>query len=151
MDSCFPTAQSQTKFMAETNAIFCQKFLLRGAHLSLPNFLLFLFQKSRGDASNVVLGTKQQGPKILHELPCILSIQEACQVDLHHLAIRVLQHTHEWGREREKSIQPLTEDMISRRVRIHYSLLNYPYDFVGNIIKTHKIQTIIFFKVTSVQ
>lgn len=134
--------------MAETNAIFCQKFLLRVTHLSLPNFLLLLFQKSRGDASNVVLGTKQQGPKILHELPCILSIQEACQVDLHHLAIRVLQHTHEWGRE--KSIQPLTEDMISRGVRIHYSLLNYPYDFVGNIIKTCKIQTIIFFKVTSV-
>lgn len=60
------------------------------AHLSLSNLLFFLLQKSRGDASNVLLGTEQQGPKILHELPSILAIQESCQVDLHHLAIWVL-------------------------------------------------------------
>lgn len=94
------------------------------SYLSLPDFLLLLFQESRGDASNVVLGTEQQGPQILHELARILSIQEACQVDLHHLTIGVLQHTHEWGGER--TIQPSMVIMTVREVRKLYALLNYP-------------------------
>lgn len=69
---------------------FCQSYSEGDAHLSLSNFLFLLFKKSRGDASNVLLGTQQQGPQILHELSGILPIQEACQVDLHHLAIWVL-------------------------------------------------------------
>lgn len=96
----------------------------RHSYLSLPDFLLLLFQESRGDTSNVVLGTEQQGPQILHELASILSIQEACQVDLHHLTIGVLQHTHEWGRER--AIQPSMVIVTLSEVRKLYALLNYP-------------------------
>lgn len=66
-------------------------------HLSLSDFLFLLFQKSRGNTSYVLLGTQQQGPQVSHELTSILPIQEPCQVDLHHLTIRVLQQTHEWG------------------------------------------------------
>lgn len=118
-------------------------------HLSLSNFLLLLFQEGRGDTSNVVLGTEQQGPQIPHELTRILSIQEACQVDLHHLTIGVLQHTHEWGGER--SIQPLMVIMTLWEVRKLYSLLNYPCNFVGNIIKTCKIQANVFLLIASLQ
>lgn len=49
-----------------------------------------MFQKSRWDTGNVLLGTQQQWPQVPHELPSILPIQEARQVDLHHLAIWVL-------------------------------------------------------------
>ena len=79
--------------------IFCQDLPQGEAYLSLFNFLFLLFQKSRGYASDVVLGTQQQGPQVPHELPGVLPIQEACQVDLHHLTIWVLQHTHEGGKE----------------------------------------------------
>lgn len=110
----------------QDNTVFGYKQLKREpcGYLSLSDFLLLLFQESRGDTSNVVLGTEQQGPQILHELARILSIQEACQVDLHHLTIRVLQHTHEWGGER--TIQPSMAIMTPRGVRKLYALLNYP-------------------------
>lgn len=72
----------------KSSETFC--FSEGDAHLSLSNFLFLLFQESRGNSSNVVLGTQQQGPQIFHELPRILPVQEACQVDLHHLAIWVL-------------------------------------------------------------
>lgn len=74
--------------------------LMQGeSHLSLFDFLFLLLQEDRRDAGDVLLGTEQQGPQVLHELPGILPVQEARQVDLHHLAIGVLQHTHEGGRE----------------------------------------------------
>ena len=69
------------------------------AHLSLFDLLLLLFQEGRGDACDVLLGTEQQGPQVFHELSGVLSVQEARQVNLHHLAVRVLQHTHEGGEE----------------------------------------------------
>lgn len=111
------------------------KFSSTEAHLSLFNFLFLLFQKSRGDASYVILGTQQQGPQVLHELTGILPVQEACQVDLHHLAVRMLQHTHEGGRERPYSHWNAGRH-ISEGGRIPlmglptlYSSLNYSYEF----------------------
>lgn len=68
-----------------------EPLILQGqTHLSLLNFLFLLLQKSRWDASNVLLGTQHQGPEVLHELPRIFTIQESRQVYLHHLAIRML-------------------------------------------------------------
>lgn len=91
----------------------------RKTHLSLFDFLFLLFQKSWGDAGNVLLGAQQQGPEVLHKLPGVLPVQKACQVDLHHLAIRVLQHTHEGRREKKKNVAiEILEDQTSRGGRV---------------------------------
>lgn len=86
-------------------------------HLSLFNFLFLLFQKSRGYASNVLLGTQQQRPQVLHKLPSIFPIQEASQVDLHHLGIWVLQHTRRKERKKHFAIEIMVhQELVGGRI-----------------------------------
>lgn len=62
--------------------------------LSLFDLLFLLLQEGCGDAGDVLLCAQQQRPQVLHELAGVLAVQEPRQVDLHHLTVRVLQHTH---------------------------------------------------------
>lgn len=89
------------------------------AHLSLSDFLLLLLQEGRGDAGDVFLGAQQQGPQVFHELSGILSIQEPCQVDLHHLAVWMLQHTDmKRGKEKKNTAVEISENKILKGGRI---------------------------------
>lgn len=58
--------------------------------LSELDLLFLLFEEGGRDSCDVLLGTQQQGPEVLHELTRILPIQETGQVNLHHLTIWIL-------------------------------------------------------------
>lgn len=70
--------------------------------LSELDLLFLLLEKGGRDPGDVLLRAQQQGPEVLHELSCVLPVQETGQVNLHHLTIWVLQHT--WRTERESRV-----------------------------------------------